>query len=169
MFEIVICGRGGQGVIFLTRQIGETAAGKGLDVIGSETHGMAQRGGSVNSHLRMGPFSSSLIRQGHADLIISMDPQETKNNLHFLKPGGLIVESSPDPAEDGVVRVDSVGLARQLGRVQLENVVLLGAAAGLDKFPLSVDDIRSQLAKHPSEKVRETNLKALEAGSAAVS
>lgn len=56
MVELVICGRGGQGVVFLTRLIGELVTEKGLDVVSSETHGMAVRGGSINSHLRIGSF-----------------------------------------------------------------------------------------------------------------
>ncbi len=56
MVELVLCGRGGQGIVFLTRQIGQIATAKGLNVVSSETHGMAVRGGSINSHLRIGPL-----------------------------------------------------------------------------------------------------------------
>ena len=164
MAEIILCGRGGQGIVFLTRQIGEIAAAKGLNVISSETHGMAVRGGSINSHLRIGAFSSSLIRQGHADLLISLDSAETANNRHFLKPGGLIIENSDQPDEPGIKRIDASALARQLGRVQLENVVIIGFAAALDGFPVSVEELREQLSKHPRPQVREMNLRALERG-----
>jgi indolepyruvate ferredoxin oxidoreductase beta subunit len=164
MTEMILCGRGGQGIVFLTRQIGEIAAAKGLNVISSETHGMAVRGGSINSHLRLGAFSSSLIRQGHADLLISLDPAETANNRHFLKPEALIVENSDQPDEPGIKRVDASGLARGLGRVQLENVVMIGFAAALGAFPVSVEELREQLSKHPSQQVREMNLRALNKG-----
>jgi indolepyruvate ferredoxin oxidoreductase beta subunit len=167
MVEIVLCGRGGQGIVFLTRLMGQVAAAKGLNVISSETHGMAVRGGSINSHLRIGDFFSSLIRQGHADFLLSLDETETDNNRHYLKAGGLIVENSPLGHEPGLQRVDAAGLARNLGRVQLENVVLLGYAATMEGFPVSVEDIRRQLDKETRELIRVTNLDALEAGAAA--
>lgn len=165
--ELVLCGRGGQGIVFLTRQIGEIASAKGLDVISSETHGMAVRGGSINSHLRIGRFYSPLIRQSHADFLLSLDRSETSNNMHFLKPNGLVLENSTLPDEPRVKRVDAAGLARGLGRVQLENVVLLGFAATLEGFPISVDEMRSQCNKDHREAVRTMNLRALEAGIAA--
>jgi indolepyruvate ferredoxin oxidoreductase, beta subunit len=162
--ELVLCGRGGQGIVFLTRQIGEIASAKGLDVISSETHGMAVRGGSINSHLRIGPFYSPLIRQARADFLLSLDRSETSNNLHFLKPSGLVVENSDLPEEAGTRRVDAMRLARDLGRVQLENVVLLGFASTLEGFPISTDEIRAHLGKDSREVIRAMNLKALEAG-----
>lgn len=167
MSEMVLCGRGGQGIVFLTRLIGEIVTAKGLSAISSETHGMAVRGGSINSHLRIGPFCSSLIRQGQADFLLSLESSETANNLHFLKPGGLIVENSPLPDEANVKRVDAAALARKLGRIQLENVALLGFASKLDGFPLSTEEIRSRLQRDPREKVRTMNLAALDAGAGA--
>jgi indolepyruvate ferredoxin oxidoreductase, beta subunit len=163
MVEMVLCGRGGQGIVFLTRLIGEIATTQGLNVMSSETHGMAVRGGSINSHLRIGPFCSSLIRQGHADLLLSLDSSETANNLHFLKNGGLVVENSPLADEPGRRRIDAAALARGLGRIQLENVVLLGFASRLEGFPIPVDQIRSRLEKDPRKNVRRMNLAALDA------
>ncbi len=87
MSEMVLCGRGGQGIVFLTRLIGEIATAKGLNAISSETHGMAVRGGSINSHLRIGPFFSSLIRQGQADFLLSLDPSETGQQPAFSQTG----------------------------------------------------------------------------------
>jgi indolepyruvate ferredoxin oxidoreductase beta subunit len=162
MTEIVICGRGGQGVVFLTRQIGRILAEKGVDVISSETHGMAVRGGSINSHLRIGPFHSPLIRTHHADFILSLDASETSNNLHLLKPDGLIIENSTAPDEPGIRRVDAAGVARSVGMVQLENVALLAFAAGLEGFPVSVEDLRARLEQDPREHVRRRNLSALD-------
>ncbi len=169
MVELILCGRGGQGIVFLTRQIGEIVAAKGLHVISSETHGMAVRGGSINSHLRIGEFFSPLIRQGHADFLVSLDLSETSNNRHFLKPEGLIVENSASPEEPGIRRVDATGLAREVGRVQLENVVLLGFASMLDGFPVSPQEVRAQIEKDPRENVREMNLRAFQAGIVAAS
>ena len=162
--ELILCGRGGQGIVFLTRLIGEIITAKGLDVISSETHGMAVRGGSINSHLRIGPFSSSLIRQGRADFLLSLDSSETVNNKHYLRSGGLIVENAPPPDEPGIKRCDAASLARDLGRIQLENMVLLGFASTLKGFPVSEAEILETLGKDPRERVRSLNLKALEAG-----
>jgi indolepyruvate ferredoxin oxidoreductase beta subunit len=167
MLEMILCGRGGQGIVFMTRQIGRLATAKGMNVISSETHGMAVRGGSINSHLRIGPFHSPLVRQGHAHMIISLDAAETANNIHFLKPGGLLLENSPLPGEDGIMRLDATRLAKQVGRVQLENVVMLGLVSTLDIFPFSTTEIRDLLAEDPRDSVRTMNLRALEAGSSA--
>jgi indolepyruvate ferredoxin oxidoreductase beta subunit len=167
MAELILCGRGGQGIVFLTRLLGDIASSKGLDVISSETHGMAVRGGSINSHLRIGAFCSPLIRNGHADFLLSLDATETDNNKHYLKNRGIIIENSPLPREDGVLRVDAARLAREFGRVQLENVVLLGFACTLEGFPIQLGEIKERLALHPNERVRAMNLIALDAGSKA--
>jgi len=164
MVDLVLCGRGGQGIIFLTRQIGEIVSARGMAVISSETHGMAVRGGSINSHVRIGPFYSPLIRQEHAGFLLSLDPAETPNNRHFLKPGGLVIENSPLDEEPGIRRVDATRLARELGRVQSENVVLLGFASTVDGFPVTSDELERHLAEESRKPVREMNLRALEAG-----
>ncbi len=164
MSELILCGRGGQGIVFLTRLIGDIVTAKGLDVISSETHGMAVRGGSINSHLRIGPYSSSLIRQGRADFLVSLDASETANNSHYLKSDAQIVENSTLPDEPGIRRCDAASFARNLGRIQLENVVLLGFTSTVEGFPVSAEEIRDMLSRDPREKVRSMNLKALELG-----
>lgn len=164
MVELILCGRGGQGVVFLTRVLGQIATAKGLDVISSEAHGMAVRGGSINSHLRIGEYVSPLVRQGHADFLVSLDRGETANNRHFLKSDGLIVENSSLEDEAGIKRIDATRIARDIGRVQLENVVLVGFAARMEGFPVSGEELRAYLAADPRPTVREMNLKALEAG-----
>lgn len=164
MPELILCGRGGQGIVFLTRRIGTIAAQRGMDVISSETHGMAVRGGSINSHLRIGPFRSPLVRPGHADFIVSLDPSETANNRHYLRDGGLVLENSPQPDEAGVHRVDASKIAREMGRVQLENVVMLGFASTFEGFPVNADDVAEELAADPREKIRDANLIALNKG-----
>jgi len=119
--------------------------------------------------LRIGPFYSSLIRQGHADFLLSLDDSETSNNRHFLKPDGVIVENSSLPDEPGVRRVNASELARRLGRVQMENVVLLGFASTVERFPISGDELRAQFNKERRKNVRTMNLRALEAGIRAAS
>ena len=164
MVELILCGRGGQGIVFLTKLIGEIATSKGLGVITSETHGMAVRGGSINSHVRIGPFFSPLVRPGQADFLVSLESAETANNAHYLKPDGILVENSPLLSGPRVLRCDAAGLARDLGRTQLENVVLLGFAAMAGGFPIAVEELRARLSRDPREQVRTMNLKAMEAG-----
>ena len=164
MFELILCGRGGQGIVFLTRQIGQLVTDMGLHVLSSETHGMAVRGGSINSHLRIGPFYSSLVRYGHADFILSLDSTETANNIHYLKPDGIVVENSPLPEELGTRRIDATSIAKGLGRIQLENVVILGFATTMNGFPVSSEAMMVHLKKDPREYVRKMNILALEAG-----
>ncbi len=167
MSQIVLCGRGGQGIVFLTRLIGDIATAKGLNVISAETHGMAVRGGSINSCVKIGEYKSSLVRWGKADFLISLDENETENNRHFLKENGMILENSTSGSTSETVRIDATGLARELGMAQLENVVTLGMASTLSGFPLTTDEIRQGLMLDPRDRVRQMNLKALEMGIAA--
>ncbi len=164
MLEMVICGRGGQGVVFLTRQIGQIISDKGLNVISSETHGMAVRGGSINSHLRIGDFQSPLIRPYHADFILSLDESETSNNIHFLKTGGIVVENSNKQSNSDARRINATEIARNEGRAQLENIVLLGYAATMDGFPITTDEIQRQIAKDKRDSIRDANIKAFNLG-----
>jgi indolepyruvate ferredoxin oxidoreductase, beta subunit len=165
--ELILCGRGGQGIVFLTKLLGGIVTEKGQDVISSETHGMAVRGGSINSHLRIGSFFSPLIPAGRADWLMSLDSAETANNAHFLKPGGFVVENAPQRDEPRVRRIDATATARKLGRVQLENVVILGFSSVLKEFPVSVEEIMAHVSRDPRPAVRSANLAALEAGAEA--
>ena len=86
--NFVLCGLGGQGILFMTKVLSETALRKGYNVMGAETHGMAQRGGSVVSHLRLGDVKGSLVSNGSAHLLLSLDEVEGYRNLPFLSKGG---------------------------------------------------------------------------------
>ncbi|MFH1488585.1 MAG: 2-oxoacid:acceptor oxidoreductase family protein, partial [Pseudomonadota bacterium] len=94
--NIVLCGLGGQGILFMTKVVAHAALAKGFQVMGAETHGMAQRGGSVISHLRLGEVQSSLIRAGSAHLLLSLDENEGYRNLPFLaRNSRMFVNSGP--------------------------------------------------------------------------
>lgn len=97
--RIIICGRGGQGVITLNMLIGYLASALGHKTVSAETHGMAMRGGSVNSSLKIGEGSSASIEEGGADILISTDQREVERNLKFLRKGGLILTDG-DYAKD---------------------------------------------------------------------
>lgn len=89
--RIVICGRGGQGVITLNMLIGYLASALGHKTVSAETHGMAMRGGSVNTSLKIGEGFSASIEEGGADLLLSTDCREVERNLKFLRKDGLII------------------------------------------------------------------------------
>jgi len=122
--QIVISGIGGQGVLFLTRVLAEAAVEMGLDALTSETHGMAMRGGSVISHVKVGPFTSPLIRTGQADCGLFLHAGGLEVHRDFLKPHGrLFVNAGTD--SDGQA-IDATRLAREQGSPLVANLVLLG-------------------------------------------
>jgi indolepyruvate ferredoxin oxidoreductase beta subunit len=92
--QILISGVGGQGVLFVTRILAEAAIARGLAVFTSETHGMAQRGGTVVSHLKVGEFHSPLIRAGQADGLLALKAENLSQHMSFLKPGGWVFLNS---------------------------------------------------------------------------
>ena len=88
--NIALCGLGGQGILFMTKVLAQAAMDKGLNIIGAETHGMAQRGGSVISHLRIGDAESSLVRSGTANLLLALEENEGYRNLPLMADGATI-------------------------------------------------------------------------------
>lgn len=151
--QIVISGFGGQGVVFLTRLITEAALLRGFSIFSSETHGMAQRGGNVVSHVKIyedrdgaEKFWSPLIRPGNADLLIALHPEAVPPYRHFLKKGGTIVCNSSTEKESlsefpqNTVIFDANSLALRLGNHRMANVILLGFVASRGYLPCSLDD-----------------------------
>jgi indolepyruvate ferredoxin oxidoreductase beta subunit len=146
--DIILAGVGGQGILSIAYVIDNAALADGLFFKQAEVHGMAQRGGAVQSHMRLsdGTIWSDLIPKGEADMILSVEPLEALRYLDHLRPDGIVVTSStpyrniPDyPEIDKVLEalhkaprsviVDSEKLAKEAGTVKAQNVVLLGAAA----------------------------------------
>ena len=95
--QYIIVGIGGQGILFTSKILGKIAIDKGLPVIGSEVHGMAQRGGSVISHFKVGNYKSPLIKPGNADVVVAFDQYEGIRNLSFLKEGGTFLVNTHEP------------------------------------------------------------------------
>jgi len=89
--QFIIVGIGGQGILFTSKVLGKLAISRNQSVIGSEVHGMAQRGGSVISHFKIGDYKSPLVKTGEADVLIAFDQDEGIRNLPFLKKGGIFV------------------------------------------------------------------------------
>lgn len=125
--QIVISGIGGQGVLFVTRVLAEAAIERNLEVLTSETHGMAMRGGTVISHVKIGPFTSPLIRIGQADCGLFLHAGNLEVHRGFLKRSGRIfINGSVE--ENGAAVIDATRLAREHGSLVIANLVLLGFA-----------------------------------------
>ncbi len=182
--DIILAGVGGQGILSIASVIGIAAVGKGLFLKQAEVHGMSQRGGDVQSHMRISdePVASDLIPLGKADLILSVEPMEALRYLPWLSVKGWIVTNSGPvenigdypPLEDILTEVrkiknnvilDADAVARDLGSARSGNMVTLGAATRFIDIPFSCfeDAVRS-LFSRKGEEVIELNLKALRAG-----
>ncbi len=160
--QIVVCGLGGQGVLFITRLINEAASLAGQDVISSETHGMAMRGGSVVSHIKIGRYSSPLIRAGQADIMLALSENELHLYAYLLKDTGQIYINMPRPKKYFAVNASRIAL--ELGTPLVTNLVLLGFAAGHKSFPLDYELLKKVLQYISPEKVFPLNNQALEEG-----
>jgi len=124
--QIIVSGIGGQGVLFLTRVVAQAGVLRGLPVLTAETHGMAQRGGTVLSTIKVGNFASPLIRTGQADVGLLLWEANLSVHRPLLKENGRLLINA---AQDGEgERIDAAGLARDLGNAVLANLVLLGLA-----------------------------------------
>ncbi|MDP2658824.1 MAG: 2-oxoacid:acceptor oxidoreductase family protein, partial [Candidatus Deferrimicrobium sp.] len=99
--QVVLSGVGGQGILFLSRLLAEAAIAGGFPVLTSETHGMAQRGGVVVSHLKVGGFDSPLVRMGRADLLLVLKEENVALHRVFLADGGALVVNAPVPTDAG--------------------------------------------------------------------
>lgn len=175
--QILLAGIGGQGILFSSRIFSELGLKLGIDVMGSETHGMSQRGGSVIAHLKLGEFQSPLIREGAADILYSLDKFETYRALKFLKNGGICFANgvSSDRFDGEVmgymkenkmtVAVYHAGrTAAEIGSARAANVVLIGYSLGTGLVPFAYDDVRIVLESVSKKENAALNLKAFEAG-----
>ena len=176
--QLIISGVGGQGVLFVTRLLAEAAINKGLPVFTSETHGMAQRGGTVLSHFKVGDFSSPLIRPRQADALLLLKAENLAAHGNFLKPGGWVVSNAgadiKQQNEIPVHGVDADSLAQKIGNPKAVNLIVLGFALAQavktenkgGKLFCAMADIESVLKNRfgGNKKMLGASLKALEAG-----
>ena len=175
--QIILAGVGGQGILFASRIFSELGLKLGLNVLGSETHGMSQRGGSVLSHLKLGDFHSPIIRTGAADILYSFAEEETYRSLKYLKKGGVCFANfkdakSFDPTilshlmrkKIGFKALDAREEASQIGFVRAANIVLIGYSVGTGLVPFKYDDIKSVLESVSQPQNFEMNMMALEIG-----
>ncbi|MDO4407076.1 MAG: indolepyruvate oxidoreductase subunit beta [Eubacteriales bacterium] len=189
MTNIVLCGIGGQGTVLASKLLAAAGMKKGYTVQSAETIGMAQRGGSVFSHLRMGAadeeVSSPMIALGTADILIGFEPGETVRLLPYLKPDGQVITASrsvmPVTAaltggsydgadmlrylEDNVQNlsvVDTETALAELGNPKVTNVLLLGYAAESGALGLTAEDLKDALKERLPEKLWDVNFRALD-------
>lgn len=127
--QILITGVGGQGIVLLGRLIAESAIHKGLPVIASETHGMAQRGGVVFAHVKIGGFLSPLIKPDSADLLISLKEETLAPFMHYLSTEGVaLCNSGINPNDRRVICIDADRIAKEGGAPKAVNIAMLGFA-----------------------------------------
>ena len=186
-FNLVLCGVGGQGLITLGRIIGNAAIIHGTGVLISEVHGMAQRGGSVIVHVRLGEPESPLIPKGRADAMLCLELLEACRNLIYANNRTIIVAnrriirpsipgvklpsiqeilSEMEKIKLNVKVVEAQKLALKAGAPLSENVVMLGALLStkmLDEY-LRVEDVERAIRSIFPEKIAEVNIKALHLG-----
>ncbi len=188
IYKIQLIGVGGQGTIKASTIIGEAAMKKGLNVVMSEVHGMAQRGGTVVTEFKIGEAHSPLIEEGAADLMIAFEPAEALRALNKINQESfVIVNSSPivpftvslgiseypelsSVFEELKVKIKNLliinaqKIAKEAGSIISENMVLLGAAVATPNFPIEKDLVIQSMKENLPPKSIETNLKAFEMG-----
>lgn len=182
--DIILCGVGGQGILSIATIIGEAATKAGLNLKQAEVHGMSQRGGDVQSHLRLSDAEiySDLIAEGSADMIISMEPMESLRYLPYLAADGKIVTSNkpfvnipnyPEMTDVTAaleslpsVAMDIEEVAKNAGNARGANMVLLGMAARYLQIltPDQLCDAIRTIFARKGEAVVEANIKAFQAG-----
>jgi indolepyruvate ferredoxin oxidoreductase beta subunit len=191
-YNIYVCGVGGQGIIKTSIIIGEAAINNGLDVVMSEIHGMAQRGGAVSTELKIGPSKSSIIEEGTTDILLAFEPLEAVRalsktnhetalvvNTSPIMPFNIIGSEHPYPDlktilnelkkhSNHIYALDAEKMAHEAGHILSLNMVLLGGAAAIDGFILDKETIIQSMEKNLPPKSMEINLKAFNKGYKAV-
>jgi indolepyruvate ferredoxin oxidoreductase beta subunit len=176
--RILLSGVGGQGILFVTRVLSELALGRGWSVTGAETHGMAQRGGSVVSHLKIGQDAAApLIRKGTADLLLGLEENEGVRWVGYLRPGGrLLINSGKGGLDLPLLRaylaenrlavrpLPASRLAQEMGYPMGANLILLGAAVALKWVPFSPKETEKVVARISRSTLVGPNLGSLRAG-----
>lgn len=187
--NIIISGTGGQGVVLVSELLGNAAVNGGVAVKGSEVLGMAQRGGSVFSNLRLGgDVIAPMTPEGKVDILVAVEPSEALRNIHFLAKNSVVVLNTTTimpytvylgqsgyPTSDEIVNklrdvtgriitMDATGIAKEAGSVQAANVVMLGALFGSGLMPIDQQFAKDAIAARFNEKVAAINFKAFDMG-----
>jgi indolepyruvate ferredoxin oxidoreductase beta subunit len=188
-FNIVIAGVGGQGVILMSELLGNAAVADGLNVRGSEVLGMAVRGGSVSSTIRLGDEAlAPLAPAGKADVLVGMEPSETLRNISYLSESSLLIVNTEkvipftvsslggvypemdvileklEKATRNIVRLNATKIAGEAGSTQSANVTMLGALFGQGQLPIKIETIKAEINARFSEKLAPVNIRAFDMG-----
>ena len=187
MLDVVFSGVGGQGVVVLSDIYCEAAMLEGYDVAKAEIHGMAQRGGSIIAHARIGTkVESPLIETGRADVLVGFELLETARALPILKRHGTVVVNKkliqPTCLSQGVKlknaeellailkekafvhEVDGISIAEKLGNTLVVNTILLGALSAIPGIPVKTESFQQAIAGRLKQKYINLNLKAFQLG-----
>ena len=182
--DIILAGVGGQGILSIAAVVGMAAVESGLHLKQAEVHGMSQRGGAVQSHLRISdqPISSDLIPQGSCDMILSVEPMEALRYLPFLSEKGWVVTSSKTfeniddyPSAESLYKeirkiensiiLDASEIAREVGSLKVSNMVMLGAAS--EHLGLTMESLEGALGVlfgRKGDEIVQLNRRALHTG-----
>lgn len=184
--KIFMTGVGGQGSLTATTLLAKIALAQGVEVVAGEIHGMAQRGGVVESTVLLGGWKSPKLAYGEADILLGFEPLETLRALAYLAPDGTIFSSTDSISPPSVARgletypsLDEIKaevqkvcskvyylpcrqLGLEAGSVQCGNTILLAALCATDLLPFGLEALEDGIKKFMSPKLVETNLKALE-------
>lgn len=193
-YSIYMSGVGGQGLVLLSNIIGAACASTGMRALTGEQHGLSQRSGSINVHMRMGEnIRSPLIPVGGADAILALEALEALRYVEYLKPGGIVImnsriqhptiETTAHMKEktasymsaedvrsrilqltDKVSVIDALALAKKAGNTLTENIVMLGALSTLEEFPVPEEALKKSVADNVPKKAVDVNLKAFDLG-----
>ena len=187
--NIIICGVGGQGVVLVSELLGQTAVRGKVAVKGSEVLGMAQRGGSVFSNLRLGGDAiAPMTPEGKCDVLIAVEPSEALRNINYLAKNSVVVLNTTKvlpytvylgksgyPTQDQIIEklrkvtdriitLDASGLAKEAGSLQAANVVMLGALFGTGLMPVREETAKESILARFKGKVGDINIKAFDLG-----
>lgn len=187
--NIIICGVGGQGVVLVSELLGSAAVNGGVNVKGSEVLGMAQRGGSVFSNLRLGgDVIAPMTPEGKVDILVAVEPSEALRNIQYLSRNCVVILNTatmipftvylgksgyPSSGEiinqikavtGRIITLDASGLAAQAGSQQAANVVMLGALFGSGLMPIAQEYAKEAITARFNAKVAAINFKAFDLG-----
>jgi len=192
--NIILTGVGGQGILLASQVLGVTAVKEGFNIRVSEIHGMAQRGGAVTSHVRIGKkVYAPTVLEGKANVILGFEPLETLRNIKYASEKTLALISkeiivptgfSAQPVEypnfekiiekirqftEKIIIIDALNLAKKAGNAITRNMVMLGALAATGMLPLKTETLKETIRELVRPAYVEMNLKAFELGYAAIS
>lgn len=187
--NIIIAGVGGQGVVLMSEVLGNAAVRDGFKVRGSEVLGMAQRGGSVFSNIRLGEeVYAPLTTDGRCDILVAVEPTEALRNIQYLNKDSIVImntrkvipatvsmgkSSYPEmeqiinqlkKATSNIITMDATEIAEKAGNRQTANVVMLGAAFGCGKMPINVETVKEVIRERVPARAVDVNMKAFDLG-----